>query len=68
MCRVPGEKDVLRRWFPATDGTGAGGRIVKTATLRTLLFVILLFPPYWFDRVTAIGEELIDDVVTGIIG
>jgi len=41
---------------------------VKTATLRTLLFVILLFPPYWFDRVTAIGEELIDDVVTGITG
>jgi len=64
----PEEKDVLRRWFPATDGTDAGGRVVEAATLRTLLFVILLFPPYLFDRVTAIGEELINDVVTGITG
>jgi hypothetical protein len=41
---------------------------VEAATLGALLLVILLFPPYSFDRVTAIGEELIDDVVTGIRG
>ena len=58
----------LRCRLPPADGTGTGGRIVEATTLRTLLFVILLIPPYWFDRMTAIGKELIDDVVTGITG
>ncbi|ELY68410.1 hypothetical protein C489_06905 [Natrinema versiforme JCM 10478] len=41
---------------------------METAAFGTLLLVILLLPPYSFDRVTAIGQELIDDVVTGISG
>jgi len=64
----PRQRRPLRRRFPPADGTGTGGRIVETATLRTLLFVIIVVPPYLFDRVTAIGQELIDDVVTGITG
>lgn len=58
----------LRRWFPPADGTGVCRRIVKAAAFGTLLLVILLVPPDSFDRVTAIGQELIDDVVTGISG
>ncbi|ELY79289.1 hypothetical protein C488_04822 [Natrinema pellirubrum DSM 15624] len=41
---------------------------MKAAAVGTLLFVILLLPPYSFDRVTAVGQELVDDVVTGVIG
>ncbi|GAA0934747.1 hypothetical protein GCM10009549_58280 [Streptomyces thermoalcalitolerans] len=41
---------------------------MESTTLRTLLFVILSFPPYLFYRVTAVSEELIEDVVTGTIG
>ncbi|AXR80445.1 hypothetical protein AArcMg_0422 [Natrarchaeobaculum sulfurireducens] len=54
--------------FPPTDSTAAGGRIVESATLGTLLFVILPFPPDSFYRVTAIHEELIEHVVTGTVG
>ncbi|ELY83502.1 hypothetical protein C485_17157 [Natrinema altunense JCM 12890] len=41
---------------------------MEAAAIGALLLVILLLPPYSFDRVTAIGQELIDDVVTGIRG
>ena len=56
------------RGLPTADGARVGGRIVEAATVRTLLLVILLIPPDLFYRVTAVREELVDDVVTGVTG
>jgi hypothetical protein len=41
---------------------------VKSATVRTLFLVIILFPPHSFYRVTAVREEFIEDIVTGTVG
>lgn len=58
----------LHRRLPPANGTTSCGRIVKSATIGALLFVIVLFPPDLFYRVTAVGKVLIDDVVTGSTG
>ncbi len=53
---------------PPTDGTRCRGEVVETATLRTLLFVVIFLPAYSFDAVTAVGQELVEHVVVGTVG